>query len=128
MNFLLVDDHPIMRLGVRHLVQGTWPEAEFAEASTLADACHQVAARVPEMIVLDVGLPDASGPEGIVRMRKVAPQTPILVLSFNEEPACAVHALKLGANGYVSKDQVGGTLITALRSVMQGKRYLAPSG
>jgi two-component system, NarL family, invasion response regulator UvrY len=127
MKFLLVDDHPIMRVGVRHLVQTTWQDAEVAEASSLADACHQVATFTPEIIVLDVGLPDASGPESIVRMRKVAPDTPILVLSFNEEAACAVRALKLGANGYVSKDQVGGALVTALQSVLQGKRYLAPS-
>lgn len=127
MKFLLVDDHPIMRVGVRHLIQGTWRDAEFAEASSLAEASPLVAGFAPGLIVLDVGLPDASGPESIVRMRKLAPQTPILVLSFNTDSACAVRALKLGADGYVSKDQVGETLITALQSVLQGKRYLAPA-
>ena len=71
MRILIVDDHPVMRFGVRQLVERRWPDAELGEAASLAEALEQVRTRAWELAVLDLSLPDASGVEGLVQLRRV---------------------------------------------------------
>lgn len=124
MKALIVDDHPIMRLGVRQLIAGAWPDAEVEEAASLEEGCRKVDDFGPEIIVLDLGLPDASGTEGVARMLRVAKETPILVLSFNVESAYAARLLKMGVSGYLPKDRAGDELVTAIERIREGKRYV----
>lgn len=127
MKCLIVDDHPIMRLGVRQLIAGEWPDAEIAEAAAVADAINRIAAFKPDIIILDLSLPDVSGTEGVARMLRVAKDVPILVLSLNAEAVYASRVLQMGAFGYLPKDLASDELITAVRRILSGKRYVTDS-
>ena len=126
MRFLIVDDHPILRLGVRQLVLQGWPDAHIDEADSIAAACACARAAEGEIdaIVLDLVMPDVSGSEGVERMLEVAGATPILVLSFSAESKSAARLLQLGAAGYLPKDHATDELVVALRRVIAGKRYV----
>jgi len=126
MRFLIVDDHPILRLGVRQLVLQGWPDAHIDEADNIvaACACARAAQGQIDAIVLDLVMPDVSGSDGVERMLEVAGATPILVLSFSAESKSAARLLQLGAAGYLPKDHATDELVVALRRVIAGKRYV----
>jgi two-component system, NarL family, invasion response regulator UvrY len=124
---LIVDDHPIMRVGVRQLIQQAWADADIVEAPTLEEALSAFAARPADVVVLDLSLPDAQGTEGAARMLRVAKETPILVLSMNAEPPYAMRLIQMGVSGYLSKDRAGDELVTAVRRLLDGGRYVTPT-
>ena len=124
MRFLVVDDHPILRLGVQQLIQRGWAEATVDEADTIDSACAQTAANRYDAVVLDLVMPDVTGSEGVARMLAVAGATPILVLSFNEESRSAARLLQMGVAGYLQKDRAGDELVIALGRLLAGKRYV----
>lgn len=125
MRILIIDDHPIMRHGVRQLIERRWPEAQVAEAENLAEALTLPSDEPWDAIVLDLSLPDASGLEGLTRLRRGLPATPMLVLSVHNEDAYAARALQLGAAGYLTKERATGELGTALERVLAGGRYIS---
>ncbi|CAN5579604.1 response regulator transcription factor [soil metagenome] len=127
MKALIVDDHPIMRFGVRQLLQRRWPDAKIDEAATLGEALTMFQAVKPELVVLDLMLPDVSGTEGVSQMLAVATGTPVLVLSLNSELAFAARLLKMGVAGYVPKDRAADEIVAAAERVMSGKRYVTAS-
>ena len=124
MRVLIVDDHPIFRLGVGQLVAREWPEAVVAEAGMLEEGLRLASGGGFDAIVLDLVMPDVSGHEGVVRMVDAAAGVPILVLSFAEESRAAARLLQLGASGYLQKDRAGDELVTALKRLASGKRYV----
>jgi two-component system invasion response regulator UvrY len=124
MNVLVVDDHPLMRIGVRQLIEREWPTAEVAEAETLADALDSLRQRRPDLVVLDLALPDTTGIEGVRRVLELAPTSPVLVLSQNPESLYAGKLLQLGVRGFLPKDQASHELITAVRRIQAGGRYV----
>jgi DNA-binding NarL/FixJ family response regulator len=126
MKALIVDDHPIMRLGVRQLIAGAWQGADIEEAESIADAVGKFVARPADLVVLDLSLPDATGTEGVARMLRVARETPILVLSANSESAHAPRVLQMGVRGYLPKDRAVDELVPALRRLLGGGRYVTP--
>jgi two-component system invasion response regulator UvrY len=127
MKCLIVDDHPIMRLGVRQLILNRWPAADIVEAETISAAVTKLDDFKPDVIVLDLSLPDVSGTEGVAKMLRVAKETPILVLSLNSESVYASRVLQMGAVGYLPKDLAPDELITALERILSGKRYVTAS-
>lgn len=127
MRFLVADDHPIMRIGIRQLVQSAWPDCEIDEAETMEQACQLAQRRPPDVVVLDLVMPDVAGTEGVARMMRVVKQVPILVLSFNAESAYAARLLQMGVAGYLPKDRAAEELVAALRRVSAGGRYVTPS-
>lgn len=127
MKCLIVDDHPIMRLGVRQLIIGEWPTAEIAEAASINDAASKLAVWKPDIIILDLSLPDVSGTEGVARVLRAARGVPILVLSLNAEAVYASRVLQMGAFGYLPKDLASNELIEAVQRILAGKRYVTDS-
>ncbi len=125
MRLLLVEDHPLMRLGVRGLVQQAWPDANVVECPSLGDAFHAIRQSAVDLVVLDLSLPDASGLEGLVRLHRAYPALPILVLSMHDETAYASRALQLGASGYVTKEHATSELLEAIGTVRGGGRYIS---
>lgn len=126
-DFLLVDDHPMMRGGIARVLLEHWPDAILQEAASLLEALALVSARLPSLVLLDLTLPDSSGLEGLVTMRKRLPQTPVLVLTMHDESAYAVRSMQAGADGFLSKDQAGEELIAAVSELLAGGQYL-PAG
>lgn len=124
MRILVVDDHPIMRIGVRQLILAQWPDAAIAEATTIAQALGEAQASPPDVVVLDLSLPDASGTEGASRMLRALKGVPVLVLSLNAESAYAARLLQMGVSGYLPKDRAGDELVLALQRLLAGGRYV----
>ena len=124
MRFLIVDDHPIMRLGVKQLIQHQWPQAVIDEAATIAEGLQHGQAHKPDALVLDLSLPDASGTEGASRMLRALKGVPVLVLSLNAESAYAARLLQMGVSGYLPKDKATDELVVALQRLLQGGRYV----
>ena len=125
--FLVVEDHPIVQLGLRQLIGSRWPSAELDVAATLAEAVNLAAERTYEAAVVDLNLPDAVGLAAITRLRQVAPALPILVLSLNDEMAYAQRVLLLGAAGYLSKERAAAELVMAMERILSGKKYITAS-
>lgn len=127
MNILLIEDHPIFRFGVRQLVVQRWPNVTISEAGTLAEALAASRQTPFLLAVADLNLPDTEGLEVISQLRRALPQLRLLVLSLNAEAAYARRALKLGAAGYLAKNQAAGELIPALERIAAGGRYISAS-
>lgn len=124
MNLLLLDDHPIFRLGARQLIAQRWPAATLCEAGTLGEALALVRQQPFDIAAVDLNLPDSTGIEVVSRLRRVAPDMKILVLSFNTEVAYARRALELGASGYLAKNRAAEELVSALERIAAGGRYI----
>jgi DNA-binding NarL/FixJ family response regulator len=121
---LVVDDHPIMRIGVRQLILAQWPEAQILEATTIAQALSLGQQTRPDVVVLDLSLPDATGVEGASRVLRALREVPVLVLSLNAESAFAARLLQMGVSGYLPKDRAGEELVLALQRLLAGGRYV----
>jgi DNA-binding NarL/FixJ family response regulator len=127
MKCLVIDDHPIVRFGVCQLIQNAWPQALIEEADTLEKAMQKLSAGKPDIIILDLGLPDTNGTEGVHRIQRSSQGVPILILSMNPEDSYAARLLKQGISGYLPKDLAKDELITAIKRILEGKRYVTPA-
>lgn len=123
MNILLVEDHAIVRAGLRRLLAGL--PAEIAEAANGVEALAQLAVLpLPDVVVLDLNLPGLGGFELLRRIVRERPSLHVLVLSMHAEPHYAARAIEAGARGYVSKNASPDELLTASRRVARGGRYV----
>lgn len=127
MNILLVEDHPIFRLGVCQLIRQRWPEAAVGEFGTMAEAVAAARRGGWRLAVADLNLPDADGVEIVAQLLRAAPDLPLLVLSLNAEAAYAERVLAMGAGGYLAKDKAAAELIAALERLLAGGRYISAS-
>jgi DNA-binding NarL/FixJ family response regulator len=127
LRILIVDDSFILRLAIRQLLLNAWPEARVDEATTLQEAVDHVSAAPAHLVVLDLSLPDASGLEGPTRLLRQVGDTPILVLSLNAEPAYATRLMQIGVAGYLTKGRASEQLVVAVRTLLEGGRYVDPA-
>ena len=125
MRILLVDDHAIVRRGLRQLLAEAWPAAEFGEADRLPAAREALAGEPWDLVLLDINLPDGSGLDLLAQARQRCPGTPVLVLSAHAEEAFALRAFKLGAAGYLAKASLADEVLLAVRQVLAGERYVS---
>jgi DNA-binding NarL/FixJ family response regulator len=123
---LAVEDHPVMRLGVRALLEREGLVVAGITA-TCAEAVDLVGESEPDVILLDLGLPDASGPEAVSRIREVSGSVPIIAFSVERAPEVIRAVLRAGANGYVSKDAPSSQVVAALEAAVQGLTALGPA-
>jgi len=125
---LLVDDHPTFRQGLKVLLTDTNGEFEVCgEAENARQATEAFRSLQPDLVVLDVSMPGASGIELIKMILAESAATPILVLSVHEETLYAIRALKRGAKGYVMKAEAMESVVVALRTIAAGKHYVSPT-
>jgi two-component system invasion response regulator UvrY len=123
---MLVDDHAVVRMGFRLLLQST-PDIEvIAEAESGAEACRLYPEKQPDVVVLDLSMPGIGGMEALHRIRAKHPEARILVLSAHDDAMHPKRVLEAGAAGYLSKRSAPEALIEALRQVAQGKIFLEP--
>lgn len=124
---LLVDDHAVVRQGVRQLLLDRGIANEVIEAQTGAEALAAIAKYVFDVVLLDISLPDMNGVEVLKRARKKAPRLPVLMFSMYREDQYAVRALKAGAAGYLSKTVDAAQMIGAIQQVAAGRKYVSPA-
>jgi len=123
---LLVEDHTLLRAGLRALLSGD-PDLEVAgEAGNGRDAIRLVAELAPHMVIMDLTMPGMNGIEAIAQMKRSWPQIRILVLTLHRADEYIHESLKSGADGYILKDASQEELLVAVRSVLNGKTYLSP--
>jgi two-component system response regulator DevR len=124
---LLIDDSPIIRLGLRSALEDYDDIAIVAEAGTAADGVAAVALHKPDVVLLDLHLPDKSGFHACRELLKVRPQTRVLILTSNSNERNVQEAMGAGAQGYLLKDNDGAALAAGLRTVAAGSAVLDPS-
>ena len=123
---LVVDDHPVVRGGLVKVINGD-PHVRVAdEAGTCREAMEKVAAGHYDLVVLDIAMPDGSGLDVLKKIGKMKPALPVLMLSIHPEEQYAVRALRAGARGYLTKKSAPTELRTAIKTIVQGKRYITP--
>jgi DNA-binding NarL/FixJ family response regulator len=123
MNILIVDDHAIVRAGLRRLLRGLF-EGEVLEAATGREALALARGQPLDLVLLDMNLPELGGLELLSRLATVAPNLPVLVLSMHAEPLYVTRAMDAGARGYVSKNVAPDELVAAIKQVAAGGRYV----
>jgi len=120
---LIVDDHEIFRRGLRSLLESR-PEFEIlGEAADGLQAIEKATQLKPDLIVMDVSMPQLDGLQATRQIRKKLPQTKILILSQHDTSHMLSAALEAGANGYVTKSQVSRCLLSALDAVSNGRPF-----
>jgi DNA-binding NarL/FixJ family response regulator len=123
---LIADDHAIVRGGLKQIFEHVADFRVVGEASNGAEVLARVRQDDMDLLLLDINMPGISGADLIRRVKLQRPVLPILILSMHNAPQVAAQALKAGATGYVTKDSEPEILITAIRKVAAGGRYLAP--
>jgi two-component system, NarL family, response regulator NreC len=124
---VIVDDHAVVRSGLRMLLDAADDIETVGEAGTAREAVFEVRARKPDIVLLDVGLPDRSGIEAAPDLLEEAPEARVLILSMEDDPSYVRQAFAAGASGYILKEAADAELVTALRAVAAGERYVHPA-
>jgi two-component system, NarL family, response regulator NreC len=123
---IIADDHSIVRRGLRELLDAEGDFEVVAEAGDIESTKRYLRGHKPDVLILDLNMPDGSSLEAIPSMRTDCPQTRIVVLTMQNEPAYARRALSAGALGYVLKDAADAELVEAVRRAAVGDSYLNP--
>jgi len=122
---LIVDDHPMMREGLAQLIEHEPDLCVCAQADNAAQALATITARVPDLAVVDISLPDKSGLELIKDLQTMHPHLPLLVISMHDETLYAERVLRAGGRGYIMKQEGGKKLMEAIRQVLDGRIYVS---
>lgn len=125
---LIADDHAVVRQGLRSILS-EHPDLEVGgEATTAGEVLEMVREKDEawDLVLLDLSMPGGEGLETLSRLRSAAPELPVLVLSMHPEDQLAARLLKAGADGYLNKEAASDELVTALRRVLGGQKYVSP--
>lgn len=127
MNFLIADDHAIVRKGLSLIICEEFVDANIYEASNSSETLNLIKKKSFDAILLDISMPGQNGLEILKQIRDMNIKTPILILSVYPEDQYAARVLKAGASGYLNKDTATAELITAIKKVLAGKKYISSS-
>jgi DNA-binding NarL/FixJ family response regulator len=124
---LIVDDHPMTRSGLVHLINHQPEMVVDGEAEDAGQALDLLASKRPDLMLIDITLPGKSGLELIKDVKAMHPDLPMLVLSMHDESLYADRVLRAGARGYITKHEGGDKLMGAIRHVLSGRIYVSES-
>ncbi|MBU2610247.1 MAG: response regulator transcription factor [Chloroflexi bacterium] len=124
---LLVDDHQVVRSGLRMLLAGESDVEIVGEAGTAKEALDAVGQLTPDIVLMDIGLPDMSGIQATREIKRLYPEVAVVALTIHEDEEYFFKMLEAGASGYVPKRAAPEELLTAIRAAAKGEVYLYPS-
>jgi two-component system, NarL family, response regulator NreC len=123
---LLVDDHALIREGIRTMLAAE-PDIEISgEASNASEAVELASQRRPDLVLMDIGMPGPSSFEAARQIRRDRPDTRIIFLSMYDDDEYVSECVRIGASGYILKESPAAQLLTAIREVHRGGSYLSP--
>jgi two-component system, NarL family, invasion response regulator UvrY len=123
LQILIVDDHAIVRRGLRQILTDE-PDLQVSETGDAHDAFRRILERPWDLVVLDLDLPGKSGLDLLKEIRQERPRLPVLILSVHLPEQFAVRTLRAGASGFLSKDAAPDELVTAIRQILRGGKYI----
>jgi DNA-binding NarL/FixJ family response regulator len=124
-NIIIADDHPIVRRGLKQIIQDEKDMRVVFEAANSEEVILALKDRQIDLLLLDISMPGKSGLDLLVDLNNQYPDLPILILSALPEEAYAKRVIKMGASGYIHKESASELLVPAIRRVLQGKRYIS---
>lgn len=124
---MLVDDHAVVRMGLRMMLESEEDFEIVAEAETASEAINQLSRTNPDVILMDIGLPDLSGIDATREIKRLRPEVNVVALTIHEDEEYFFKMLEAGASGYVPKRAAPEELLTAIRAAASGEVYLYPS-
>ena len=124
---LVADDHAIVRTGIRHVLESEPGFTVVGEAATGAEAIALAASLRPDVAVLDVSLPGDSGIRVAAELRRITPETHVLILSMHDNTEYVLESLRAGVHGYLLKDAAATELRGAIRAVRRGESFFSPA-
>ena len=122
---LIIDDHEVLREGVKRVFDKQPDRVSFGEASTVQEALQLVREQDWDIAILDISLGDRSGLEVLKELKQIRPRLPVLILSMHSEEQFARRAFKAGAAGYITKDSPRAELVKAVNKVISGGTYVS---
>lgn len=124
---LVVDDHAIVRAGLKHLFSEDKEFTVAAEAGSGAEAVNLVRESDWDVVLLDISMPNMDGIDTLKQIKHWKPELPVLIFTMHPEERYAINFLRAGANGYVCKECAPEQLVSAIRTVASGRRYVSPA-
>lgn len=124
---LIIDDHEIVRRGMKQILEETFPHVEVGEADTAQKGIAAVQQEPWDLAIVDISLPDQSGLELLCELHSMAPRLPLMVLSLHPEEQYAVRAFRAGAMAYLTKQTAPEELVRAVKQVLTGRMYVTAS-
>lgn len=124
---IITDDHPLVREGLKNVVtQDTLDIKVVGEASSGGELMKLLNKKVPELLILDITMPDKSGLDVLKEVKQLYPKLSVLILSMHPEDRFAIRAIKAGAAGYLTKSSISDELVAAIRTIVQkNRRYIS---
>jgi len=122
---LLVDDHVVVRDGLKRLLDELPTKATFGEASSAAEALQLLKLQPWDVVILDISLEDGNGLETLKDIKKIRPSLPVLMLTMHSEGQYARRAFRAGASGYITKGSSRTVIMEAIKKVLSGKKYVS---
>lgn len=124
---LIADDHAILRRGLKQILAETEDMTVAGEAENSQQALQLVRDSEWDVVLLDISMPDRNGIDTLKLIKKEKPKLAVLMLSMHPENQYAIRALQAGASGYLTKQSAPAQLVTAIRQVKQGRKYVSPT-
>ncbi|HEX3035500.1 MAG TPA: response regulator transcription factor, partial [Thermodesulfobacteriota bacterium] len=124
---LIADDHAVVRRGVKQILTEEFDKAVFGEASNGREVLQNIHEQDWDVAILDITLPDRNGLEILEELKGIRPKLSVLVLSIHREEQFAIRAIRAGAAGYLTKLSAPDELVSAVKKIMSGGKYISPS-
>jgi two-component system, NarL family, invasion response regulator UvrY len=124
---LIADDHAIVRKGLKQLLLEEYPTAVVEEVGDAESLISKTIQKQWDVVICDLSMPGRSGLDALRQIKQTSPSLPVLIMSMHPEDQYALRVLKAGASGYLGKEAIHDDLILAVRTVLQGRRFITPS-
>lgn len=122
---IIVDDHEVVRKGLKQIITDEFIQAVVMEAGSAEEALKMIRQENFDLVISDISMPGRSGIDLLKQLQEEFPSLPVLILSMHQESQYAIRVLKAGASGYLTKDTVSFELINAVKKVLSGRKYIS---